>query len=53
MPIGKGKFNFDEYVHPLQAGHQELIEEKVKVLSELTESPPNLTVIPLSTSDIH
>jgi hypothetical protein len=35
MPIGKKKFNFDEYVHPMQAGHHELLLKKEEFFKEL------------------
>ena len=40
MPIGKHKFDFEEYIHPLQIGHQDIIikkEEAVKKLSDLED----------------
>ena len=40
MPIGKHKFDFEEYINPLQIGHQDTIikkEEAVKKLSDLED----------------
>lgn len=48
MPIGKGRFDFDEYVHPLQEGHHKLILQKEEIYKELKEKDLNLEVSKLT-----
>jgi len=53
MPIGKGRFNFDEYVHPLQEGHHKLILEKEEVYKELKDKNLDLNIPKLKNESLY